>query len=123
MSLLAQQAQQEQERQDQLLGVKSVVILDQLYEDRYGVWYKHPDDSKFARLHTKFWGKSMLGEGEEWQGSDSNSMHGSYDPDDDVGPGCFVLDIGFEDLRLQNIWVRSEYLRMYDYCNEHYVRN
>ncbi len=42
------------------------------------------------------------------------------DGDGDVGPGCYVLNIGLEDFRPQNIWVRSEYLRMYDYCNEHY---
>ena len=133
MSLPTQQAQQEQERQGQLLGVKSVVLHNQLHEERWGRWHKLADDYGFARLHTKFWRKGMLDQEEEWcgkQGSDSNaSMHGSDDPDrevnpmdvggdDDVGPGCYFLDIGLEELRLKNIWIRSEYLRMYDYCIE-----
>ncbi len=47
-------------------------------------------------------------------------MHGSDDPDGDIGPGCFVLDVGLKGFRLRNIWVHSDYLRMYDYCNAHY---
>ncbi len=95
MSLPAQQEQQEQ-----LLGPRSVVVRNQLHEERWGLWLKLADDQDFAQLHTKFWSKSMLVEEEEWrrkQGSDDPDCEvdlmdadGDDDENGDIGLGCYM---------------------------------
>jgi len=46
---------------------------------------------------------------------------GETDPDDDDNaPGCYVLDIGIQDLEHSKIWVRAEYKRVYDYLENYY---
>src|SRR5260370_32085777 len=42
------------------------------------------------------------------------------DVDGDIGPGCYVLDIGIDNLRFQKIWIRSDYIRLYDHCDYRY---
>ncbi len=123
----------QQEPQEQWLGPRSVIIDNLLYEDRWGPWLKLADHEVLAQLHAKYWRKSMLDEEKEWrrkQESDFDaSIHGCDgsdrmidDVDGDIGPGCYVLDIGIDDLPIQKVWIRSDYIRMYDYCSNHYER-
>jgi len=42
--------------------------------------------------------------------------------DNEFGRGCYVLDIGMQGIRLKKIWVRADYVRMYDLCNEEYEK-
>ena len=37
------------------------------------------------------------------------------DKDDDVIPGCYMLDIGIEGLEFSKMWIRAEYIRIFDY--------
>ena len=37
----------------------------------------------------------------------------------DIGPECYGLDLGIE-LRHSELWVRQDYIRIYDYCSERY---
>jgi hypothetical protein len=40
------------------------------------------------------------------------------DPDDDIIPGCYIIDIGIEGLDLSKIWIRADYIRIsYGYTN------
>lgn len=36
------------------------------------------------------------------------------DDDDDIIEGCYSLEIGFEDFQFPRIWIRAEYIRIYD---------
>ena len=40
--------------------------------------------------------------------------------DDEIGPGCYILDIDIEGLPCSKIWIRRDHIGVYDYCNEHY---
>ncbi|KAF8460690.1 hypothetical protein DFH94DRAFT_700271 [Russula ochroleuca] len=40
--------------------------------------------------------------------------------DDDITPGCYVLDIDNELIGIKRIWVRAEYIRIYDFLVEYY---
>jgi len=117
------------------LGPRSVVVGNQLREERWGPWFKLTDDEDLPQLHTKFWRKSMVSEEAEWRGSqksvgdDSGDMSdGEVDPmdvdmdeqDDEIGPGCYVLNMGIETLPHSKIWIRTDYIRIYDYCSEYY---
>ncbi|KAI0280169.1 hypothetical protein BGY98DRAFT_964997 [Russula aff. rugulosa BPL654] len=91
-------------------------------------------------LHSKFWGTNMQEEEEAWRAKErlspapcqcdnnrkpnenpGNGTDESEDEDEDtVLPGCYVLDINNDGIDLKSIWVRAEYIRIYDYLVEHY---
>jgi hypothetical protein len=107
---------------------------------RLAPWRKLNDKDPLALLHAKFWGKSMAIEEQEWLRAQSHdsSMSGDdpmeedvdddldedvyYDLDetDDVIPGCCLLDVGGD---LPKIWVRADYIRIYDFLEAHYKKS
>ena len=42
------------------------------------------------------------------------------DEDDDVTPGCYVLDIGIHGIVPSRLWIRSDYVRIYDALQDFY---
>lgn len=42
------------------------------------------------------------------------------DDNDDIIPGCYVLDIDNDALKIKRIWIRAEYIRIYDHLVEYY---
>jgi hypothetical protein len=48
---------------------------------------------------------------EDWEGADLRS---------DITPGCHVLDINIDGIEYPRIWVRAEYLRIYDFLEDCY---
>ena len=94
----------------------SVFIL----ESDANSWTKLEDDRLLSQPHAKFWRKDMTEEEQEWRRS-----HPVNDDDEfwsDIGPGCYALDFGIEHLERSKLWIRNDYLRIYDYCNKHYDR-
>jgi hypothetical protein len=75
-------------------------------------WSKLDDIHPYSQLHSKYWGKGIEDEAEEWV----KSHPIVYDPTNDIGPGCFVLDFGIEYYHPSRLWVRQDYIRMYNYC-------
>jgi hypothetical protein len=92
-----------------------------------------------AQWHAKFWGKSMEDEEEKWRKECSpipevggepraqtqdrdECMDLDEDVDDDIISGCYALDIDVEAkaARLPSIWIRADYIRIYDALEEHY---
>jgi hypothetical protein len=53
-----------------------------------------------SRLHAKFWGTSMEEEERQWRASQAtagdNFTGNSTEEDDDILPGCYLLDITLE---------------------------
>ena len=126
-------------QQEQLLGPRSVVVDNQLLEEWIGPWLKLADSDEAAQLHRKFWRKSMVSEEAEWRGTQKpvgddpgDVSDGEVDPMDvdmdekgkeeevDFGPGCYILNIDIDDLPHPKIWIRAEYIRIYDRCSAHY---
>jgi hypothetical protein len=41
-------------------------------------------------------------------------------PDDDIIPGCYMLDIGIDGIQFSKIWIRAEYIRIFNSLNAYY---
>ncbi|EDR03255.1 uncharacterized protein LACBIDRAFT_307487 [Laccaria bicolor S238N-H82] len=109
------------------------------------LYENHP----LAQFHAKFWGKNMADEEKQWLDAQKASpATGSefglrnqvgedavvnekmvvdvtmdeattMDPDDDIIPGCYMLDIGIDGL-ISKLWIRAEYIRVFNSVNAHY---
>jgi hypothetical protein len=42
------------------------------------------------------------------------------DPDDDIIPGCYMLDIGIDGIPFSKIWIRAEYIRIFNALSAYY---
>ena len=88
-----------------------------------------------TQLHAMFWGKSMADEEKKWrdaqppipvegaglgnerQGEDESmdvDVSGEEELDDDIIEGCHTLEIDIEGFEFPRIWIRAEYIRIYD---------
>jgi len=82
-----------------------------------------------AQWHSKFWGKSMAHEKQKWRDTQSPmpvegselggedidvDMTEGEDSDDDFIKGCYSLDIDFKYSETLRIWIRAEYIRIYE---------
>ena len=90
-------------------------------------WNKVVAGSRFSKFHEKFWGKSMLGEGEQarhnLQSADGDVTmgDGDDDADDELLPGCYELDLCPNPVSdVDTIWIRAEYIRAYNYTESKY---
>ena len=89
--------------------------------------------------HAKFWGKSMEDEEQEWRNAQppTVSVQGSglgddkpmdvdtsegEDLDDDFIKGCYSLEIGIKRLRISRVWIRAEYIRIYNALEAYYQK-
>jgi hypothetical protein len=99
-------------------------------------WKKLDIEDRLSRFHAKFWGKSMDDEEREWLDLNAHSRDDSTDDGDDEGtgdtdtdtdedgeliPGCFELEISPNPfLDVSNIWIRADYIRVYEYAEARY---
>jgi hypothetical protein len=70
------------------------------------------------QFHAKFWGK----EPDTMANSNDMEVANATADADDIGSGCYPLDIGVETME-GKIWVRSEYIRMFTFAEELYAEN
>ncbi len=84
------------------------------------------DDDPLVQLHSKFWGKTLTCEvpepskpAESEITDEDEHMRVDCQVDDDFIPGCAILDIGIGDLPFQKIWIRADYIRIYNYIENH----
>jgi hypothetical protein len=128
-------------RQDSNSTFDSVVVPLE-----YLPWQKHPSNSPLTQLHVKFWGKTMADEERDWRnaqppiggeidvedqcgdermdedGDDIGGDEGERtDVEDDFIPGCYALDINIEGIECSKIWIRADYIRIYDYLKIRYT--
>jgi hypothetical protein len=65
----------------------------------------------------------MAIEEQQWrnaQGDSGNSSYVDHDRGDDIEPGCYALDIAIKGIQFKKIWIRAEYLEIYDYFEDYY---
>ncbi|KAF9518026.1 hypothetical protein BS47DRAFT_1389467 [Hydnum rufescens UP504] len=102
---------------------------------RPGKTYTVSDDQYLTLFHKKFWGTSMQAEEVEWRRAQSAigrgerneesyqsadvSMEGDVEDEDSL-PGCYYLDIDIEGLQPQGLWIRPDYVRIYDALHRDY---
>jgi hypothetical protein len=90
--------------------------LDSIFADASdsAPWSKLKDSHVLSQLRSKFWGKRIQEEAEEWRKSHPTV---TVDEDNDIGRDCYMLDLGIE-LERSKLWVRQDYIRIYDYCSK-----
>ena len=105
--------------------------------------FKLSSESLPAQLHLMFWGKSMADEEQKWRDAQppmpvegtgpGNERQGGDEPgpmdvdvseeedlDDDIIEGCYSLEIGIKGFEFPRIWIRAEYIRIYDALEDYY---
>src|SRR5579863_2664224 len=73
----------------------------------------------FSNIHAKFWGVDIHEDEVKWLLTQPEGQLMDVDGSE-VGPGCFLLDL--EVPIVSNVWVRKDYLRIYDECQKYYDR-
>jgi len=69
-----------------------------------------------SRLHTKHWGRSIDEDESKWVGTHKQL------PDIDeseVVRGCFALHLDVGGFNISKLWVRKDYIRIYDHCSSY----
>ncbi|KAN0127599.1 hypothetical protein V8E53_014577 [Lactarius tabidus] len=93
----------------------SIRMIDTiLHPEEQAFWRKLPNTYELAQLHRKFW---VQGEYDKLLNVDEDEGDAE---DDEVSPKCHVLDIGIPGLEWSKIWIRKEYIRMYQRCKDHF---
>jgi len=72
-------------------------------------------ENNLSKLHTKHWGRDIGAEESKWLGKCEL-------PDIDeseVVQGCFSLDLDVKGFGVSKLWVRKDYIRIYDHCSSY----
>ena len=87
-------------------------------ESESSQWTKLGDHNAYSQLRSKFWGKRIEVDAREWR--NRNIM--DIGPADDIGAECFALNLGIIDIQYSKLWVRQDYIRIYDHCVKRHAR-
>jgi hypothetical protein len=89
-------------------------------------WTRILDSEPFTRLHAKFWDASMQDEERKWRETQSKDVPmnvevptAEVDEEDETGPGCYILRLPWTRGTTKTIWIRQEYIRVYDFCEKY----
>jgi hypothetical protein len=94
--------------------------------------WKADDNTPLALFHEKFWGKSMKDEESEWRKSqirtdqdqdETTNQEEITDMDDDIIPGCYALDISIPRIPVSHLWIRADYIRVFNYFQAFYDKH
>jgi len=78
-------------------------------------WIPLDDDEPLALLHSKFWGKSLTCEEPLREPPQLGmDLDDRVNLNDDLIDGPSILNIGIDGLPFQKIFIRAEYIRIYD---------
>ena len=72
-----------------------------------------------SNLHAKFWGVDIHEDEVKWLLTQPEGQLMDVDGSE-VGPGCFLLDLQGAIVTRSKLWVRKDYLRIYDECKSYY---
>ena len=67
----------------------------------------------------------VTGLGRERQGGDETmdmDVNEEEDLDDDIIEGCYFLEIGIKNFEFPRIWIRAEYIRIYNALEDRYKK-
>ncbi|KAI9446377.1 hypothetical protein H4582DRAFT_555902 [Lactarius indigo] len=104
----------------------SLATHDSIIPKRMDQW-DELDNDVVAEPHRRFWGVSMQDEETKWRATQSeNETMGvdelaeeDEDKGDETGAGCYVLTLGIPDLECQKLWIRKDYIRLYDFYQKY----
>ena len=125
-NLLSQMASSTAMEQDTLSTYHSII------PEEGDQWVRLTNSDQLAQLHGKFWGVNMQDEETMWRETqpeeeplnveDDNQKPEEHEKEeDDIGPGSYILtlDIPNMPLEVSQLWIRQEYIRVYDFCEKY----
>ncbi|KAH9043153.1 hypothetical protein EDB85DRAFT_1885551 [Lactarius pseudohatsudake] len=109
-----------------MAAMGSLATYDSIIPEEGGQWEKL-DNHVVADLHRRFWGVSMRDEETKWRATqpenESMDVDETAEEDegegDETGAGCYILTLGTPDLECQKLWIRKDYIRLYDFCQKY----
>ena len=81
-------------------------------------WPKLPSNDPLSSFHAKYWGKGILDDKREWL----ETQDGGHRMDTDEAPTNFALYINIDGLNARSLWVRKDYMLLYDECMAYFNR-
>jgi hypothetical protein len=75
-------------------------------------WIKLEADEIFSMLQAEFWGKDILEEKRKWQETQTEA----HQMDTDEALANFAFPFDMESADVSNVWVREDYVLLYDEC-------
>jgi hypothetical protein len=87
---------------------------------RIADWNSHkaPLDAPLTQFHAKLWGVE-----EEGGLNDNMEVDDSTADGNEINPRCYVLDIGIRGVEDGKIWVRADYIRMFEFAEKFYAES
>ena len=82
-------------------------------------WSKLDDDECLSMLHEKYWGKNILEDMQQWQERQTGYQPVNADQSN-VSPANFALSFDIENLDPSGLWVREDYVLLYDHCTTYF---
>ena len=82
-------------------------------------WTKLRASSPCSELHAKFWGVDIHEDEVKWLQTQPKERF-MYIDEGDVAPSCFALNLGIRYFCGSKLWVREDYIRIYDECKKYY---
>ena len=80
-------------------------------------WGSLNDKQPLFRLRTNFWGKDICDEKRKWQERQTTG----HPMDTDEAPANFAFETGVAAINVATIWVREDYVVLYDECNARFA--
>jgi hypothetical protein len=95
----------------------------------------YESESLPVQFHDMFWGVSMADEEQKWRdaqpsmpglgnecqgGDEMDDVSEDEEEDDDIIEGCHFLEIGIRGFKFPRIWIRAEYIRIYNALEGHH---
>jgi len=81
-------------------------------------WPKLTSDKALSMFHAKYWGKGILEDKRKWL----ETQNGGHRMDTDEAPANFALYFNIAGLNPSNLWVREDYMLLYDECMAYFNR-
>jgi len=89
--------------------------------ERLKHWTRLDDIEPLGKLHTRFWGIPITRHVQQQSSdpSEGEDKHTDMSEEDDT-KGGYVLEIHNAAIHMKRIWVRAEYIRIYDFLVDYY---
>jgi hypothetical protein len=83
-------------------------------------WTQLPNYHPVKVLYDKFWNQGTQNWPENGSMDVDRDKNAEANEEDEIGPGTGILDIGIKDLEPSKLWIRKEYIRLYEHCHRYF---
>ncbi|KAI0293197.1 hypothetical protein BC826DRAFT_1015754 [Russula brevipes] len=81
------------------------------------LWNQLDPSERLSKLHSRYWQDDIADSRRDWwRSQQGETTVGRNEIDEE----CFVLDFNMHDDQCSRLWVRKDYVRIYDHCDQHF---